>query len=127
MTELKQIYKCDVCGNIVEILNAGVGELVCCNKPMRLITEKTKDLDQEKHVPIIEKTEKGFLVKIGSIQHPMEKEHYIQWIELIEDGIVYRKELLPGDKPVAEFQVIAEDVFAREFCNLHELWVAKLS
>jgi superoxide reductase len=122
MTELKEVYKCSVCGNIVEVLHEGKGQLVCCGKPMDKQTEKEKDEGQEKHVPVIEKTETGFLVKIGEIPHPMEEKHYIEWIELVADGRSYRKFLKPGQKPEAEFCIEAETVAAREYCNVHGLW-----
>jgi len=125
MIEVKQIYKCSICGNIVEVLYAGGGTLVCCGKPMELLKEKTEDVGQEKHVPVIEKTEKGVKVKVGSVPHPMEENHYIQWIELIVDGISLRKFLKPGDKPEAEFGISGEKLTAREYCNLHGLWKLK--
>jgi len=122
MTELKQIYKCNVCGNIVEVLHTGVGQLVCCGQPMELQKEKTEDIGQEKHVPVIEKTESGVKVKIGSVPHPMEEKHYIEWIEVIADGKSCRKFLKPTDKPEAEFRVKADKIRAREYCNIHNLW-----
>ena len=123
MTKVKQIYKCEVCGNIVEVLHDGVGELVCCGQPMKLMDEQTKDASTEKHVPYIEKTSDGILVKVGQNQeHPMMDEHYIEWIELIADGESYRKYLKPGDKPQALFCVTANSVSAREYCNIHGLW-----
>lgn len=122
MTKLKQIYRCNVCGNIVEMLHASDGELVCCDEPMELLKEKTEDVGKEKHVPVIEKTEAGIKIKVGSVAHPMEKEHYIEWIEILTDGIVYREYLKPGDKPEAEFCIKAEDVKARAYCNIHGLW-----
>jgi superoxide reductase len=122
MAELREIYKCALCGNIVEVLHAGDGELVCCGQPMELFQEKTEDIGKEKHIPIIEKTELGVRVKVGSIPHPMEEKHYIEWIEIIVDGNVYRKFLKPGDKPEAEFEIKAERIKAREYCNLHGLW-----
>ena len=122
MTQLKQIYKCSVCGNIVEVIHASGGELVCCGKPMELLQEKTEDLGYEKHVPVIERTKEGILVKVGSIPHPMEEAHYIEWIEIIADGRYCRKFLKPGDKPEALFEVQAQEVIAREYCNLHGLW-----
>lgn len=124
MIALNEVYKCEVCGNIVEVVNAGGGELVCCGQPMTLQSEKTADSSTEKHVPVIEKTDKGFKVTVGSTLHPMTEEHSIQWIELIADGKVYRQNLKPGDAPVAEFCVEAAEVSAREFCNLHGLWKA---
>ncbi len=122
MTELKQIYKCNACGNIVEVLHAGVGQLVCCGKPMELLKEKTEDVGKEKHVPVIEKTETGIKVKVGSVPHPMEEKHYIEWIEIIADGRVYRNFLKPGDNPEAEFEIKAEKIEAIEYCNVHGLW-----
>jgi len=122
MTEQKQIYKCNICGNIVEVLHVGAGELVCCGQPMELLKEKTQDVGQEKHVPVIEKTETGIRVKVGAVSHPMEKEHYIEWIEIITDGRVYKKFLRPGDRPEAEFDMKAGKIEAREHCNVHGLW-----
>ena len=122
MTELKQVYKCSICGNIVEVLHAGIGELVCCGEPMELLKEKTDETGNEKHVPVIEKTETGIKVKVGSIPHPMEEKHYIEWIEIIADGISYRKFLKPGEKPEVEFEIKAEKIEAREYCSIHGLW-----
>ncbi|MBT7903648.1 desulfoferrodoxin [Candidatus Woesearchaeota archaeon] len=122
MTERNQVYKCNVCGNIVEVLHEGAGELVCCGQQMQMLAENTVDAAQEKHVPVIEKIENGYRVTVGSVEHPMQEEHLIEWIELIADGKVYRQYLKPGDKPVAEFCVDAEKVVAREFCNLHGHW-----
>ena len=124
MAKLKGIYKCKICGNIVEVLHEGQGELVCCGQPMKMMSEKTEDQGQEKHVPIVEKTENTFKVKVGSVEHPMESEHYIEWIELIADGKSYRKFLKAGDKPEAEFCISAENVRAREYCTLHGLWTS---
>ena len=124
MTERSQVYKCNVCGNIVEVLHSGVGELVCCGQPMELLKEKTGDEGQEKHVPVIEKTDNGIRVKVGSIPHPMEDNHHIEWIEVIADGKVYRKFLKPGEQPQAEFEIKSEKVQAREYCNVHGLWKA---
>ena len=122
MTERRQIYRCNSCGNIVEVLHAGDGELVCCGQPMELLKEKTEDAGLEKHVPVIEKTETGLKVKVGSVPHPMEEKHYIEWIEVIADGRVYRKFLKPGDKPEAEFELKSEEIGAREYCTIHGLW-----
>jgi superoxide reductase len=122
MTIQRQIYKCNVCGNIVEVLHAGKGELVCCGQPMVLLEEKSEDVGLEKHVPVIEKTEAGIKVKVGSVPHPMEEKHYIEWIEVIVDGKVYREFLKPGGKPEAEISVKSEKVEAREYCNIHGLW-----
>lgn len=122
MTERMQVYRCNVCGNIVEVLHASVGELVCCGQPMELLEEKMEDVGKEKHVPVIEKTDTGIKVKIGSIPHPMEEGHYIEWIELIADGKSCIKFLKPGDKPEAEFEIKAEKIGAREYCTIHGLW-----
>ncbi len=125
MTQVLQVYKCELCGNIVEVLHAGEGALVCCGQPMTLIKENTVDASKEKHVPVIEKQATGYLVKVGSIPHPMEEKHYIEWVELTAAGVVYRKMLKPGDKPEAFFAVTAAaTVSAREYCNLHGLWKA---
>jgi len=125
MTELKQIYKCNVCGNIVEVIHTGVGQLVCCGEPMELLTEKTADVGLEKHVPVIEKVGNKVKVKVGSVPHPMEQKHYIEWIEIIADGKTCRKFLKSGDKPEAEFETTAEKIKAREYCSIHELWKSK--
>jgi superoxide reductase len=123
MTKIREIYKCNVCGNIVEVLHAGVGELVCCNEPMQLMEEKSEDSSVEKHVPYIEKIANSIIVKIGQNQeHPMLEEHYIEWIQVIADGLSHRKFLNPGDKPQAEFEIKADKVEAREYCNVHGLW-----
>lgn len=125
--ECGQIYKCDTCGNIVTVIHPGGGELVCCGAPMRLVTENTVDAAKEKHVPVIEKTADGYLVKVGSVAHPMEEKHWIEWIELMVDGIIYIKPLAPGQKPEAEFKCPhGAKVKAREYCNLHGLWAATL-
>lgn len=124
MVEKNQIYKCEECGNIVEVLFVGGGELVCCGKPMKLMAENTVDASKEKHVPVLEKTPEGWWVSVGAIPHPMEEKHYIQWIELIADGVVYRANLKPGDAPKAFFPGKAGKVAAREYCNLHGLWKA---
>ena len=123
MTKKLEIYKCEICGNIVEVLHAGVGSLVCCGQEMKKFDEKTEDASTEKHVPYIEKTSDGILVKVGQNQdHPMLDEHFIEWIEIIADGKTYRKFLNPGEKPQAEFKIDADKIDAREFCNLHGLW-----
>jgi len=124
MTKRKEIYKCEVCGNIVEVLHEGAGELVCCGQPMKLIVENTVDASKEKHVPVIEKKAGGYTVKIGSVAHPMEEKHYIEWIELIADGRAYRQFLKPGVAPEAFFCIEAATVTAREYCNIHGLWKA---
>jgi len=121
-TERLQVYKCNVCGNMVEMVRAGAGELVCCGQPMVLQAENTTDAAREKHVPIIEKTNGGIKVKVGSVAHPMESKHYIEWIEVIADGKSYRQFLKPGDAPEALFHVQGDQITARAFCNLHGLW-----
>jgi superoxide reductase len=125
MVKSKEVYKCNVCGNIVEVIHAGMGELVCCGQPMELLTEKLQDAGNEKHVPVIEKTATGVRVKVGSIPHPMEEKHYIEWIELHADETVYRKFLKPAEKPEAEFCVTAKKLSARDYCNIHGLWKSK--
>ncbi len=117
-----EVYKCNVCGNIVEVLTVGGGELVCCGQPMELLTGKTEDVGREKHVPVLEIEKTGVKVKVGSIPHPMEENHYIEWIEIIADGVAYRRFLKPGDKAEAEFNIRAEKIEAREYCNIHGLW-----
>jgi superoxide reductase len=124
MVKLNEVYKCSLCGNIVEVVHAGASALFCCNQPMTLLTENTVDASKEKHVPVIEVGASGITVKVGSVAHPMEAAHYIEWIELIADGKVYRQQLQPGQAPEATFPVIARQVTAREYCNLHGLWAA---
>ena len=124
MAKQMEIYKCEICGNIVEVLHGGKGELVCCNQPMKLYEANTVDAAKEKHVPVIEKTDSGFKVTVGSAPHPMEEEHYIEWIEAIADGKAYRQFLKPGDAPEAVFEIDAEQITAREYCNKHGLWKA---
>lgn len=125
MTETRQVYRCPICGNVVEVLHSGAGELVCCGQPMVLQKENIVDASLEKHVPVITKTATGYLVKIGSEIHPMTLEHHIEWIELVVSGRVYRKELGIEDTPEAEFCVEGEGVEARAYCNLHGLWSGK--
>jgi superoxide reductase len=122
MAERLEVYKCDLCGNIVEVLHGGGGELVCCGQPMVLLKENTVDAAKEKHVPVVEKIDGGFKVSVGSVAHPMEEKHYIEWIEVIADGKAYVQFLNPGDVPEAVFKIEAASVTAREFCNLHGLW-----
>ena len=117
-----EIYKCSVCGNIIEVLFVGGGELVCCGKPMILQVENTVDAAKEKHVPVIEKTDGGIKIKVGSVVHPMEEKHYIQWVQAIVGDKSYREFLKPGSAPEAFFPVQGENVVAREYCNLHGLW-----
>lgn len=122
MAEKLQIYKCETCGNIVEVLHGGAGTLVCCGKNMTLLVENTTDAAKEKHVPVVEKTADGFKVKVGAVAHPMEEKHYIEWIELLVDGLAYRAFLKPGDASEATFCVKGDRVSAREYCNIHSLW-----
>jgi len=141
MTRRTEIYKCDICGNIVEVLHAGAGELVCCGKPMRNVIANTVDASKEKHVPVVEKTANGLKVSVGSIPHPMEDKHYIEWIEVHADGKILRQFLKPGEPPVAQFAAgeslaglpgrasgtggqAAGPLTAFEYCNLHGLWKA---
>ena len=125
MAEKFEVYKCEACGNIIEVLHAGPGDLACCGTPMKLMAEGTVDAAKEKHIPVIEKTADGYKVTVGSVAHPMEEKHYIEWIELIADGKSYRQYLEPGQAPEAEFCVKADKVVAREYCNLHGHWKAE--
>lgn len=124
MADRYEIYKCEACGNIVEVLHGGGGTLVCCGEDMQLFVENTVDAAKEKHVPVVEKIDGGYKVKVGSVAHPMEAKHYIEWIELIAGDTAYRRFLNPGDAPEAVFMVDADDVIAREYCNIHGLWKA---
>lgn len=122
MTKRYQIYKCQVCGNIVEMLHEGVGNLICCGEPMKLYQENTVDASKEKHVPVIERTASGLKVKVGSVPHPMEEKHYIEWIQIISNGKTCRQFLKPGEAPEAVFIIDEEKITAREYCNIHGLW-----
>lgn len=122
MTQLRQVFKCELCGNMVEVVHASGGTLTCCRQPMTLMAENTSDGAKEKHVPVIEKVEGGVLVKVGSVAHPMLEAHYIEWIEVHTANKVYRKFLAPGEKPEAFFALDEEVLYAREYCNLHGLW-----
>ena len=124
MAERLEVYKCNVCGNIVEVMHGGAGELVCCGEPMKLFVANTVDAAKEKHVPVIEKTAEGFKVKVGSVAHPMEEKHYIEWIEVVAGGKTYCQFLKPGEAPEATFCIEAKQITAREYCNLHGLWKA---
>ncbi len=121
----KEIYKCSVCGNIVEVLFAGGGELVCCGLPMELQQENTMEASLEKHIPIIERTEKGIRIKVGAHPHPMEENHYIEWIEVFDGKRFFKKELKPGDVPEGEFCIEGGKIIARAYCNIHGLWKAE--
>jgi len=125
MAKKLEIYKCSICGNIVEVLHGGAGELVCCGQPMENLMAKTADEGKEKHVPVIEKIDGGIKVKVGSVPHPMEQKHYIEWIEILADGRAYRQYLNPGEVPEAIFNIEANAITAREYCNIHGLWEGK--
>lgn len=122
MTERLQVYKCELCGNMVEMVHTGAGELVCCGQPMTLLVENSVDAAKEKHVPMVTGIKGGYRVSVGSTAHPMEEKHYIEWIELIAGDVAYRQFLKPGDVPEATFMIDADTVTAREYCNLHRLW-----
>lgn len=125
-TSNQQVFKCARCGNIVEMVHFGGGPLVCCGEPMAAVKENTTEASTEKHIPLVTKIDGGYKVAVGSINHPMEDKHYIEWIELIADGIlVYRKLLKPGEAPEAVFKIEAKDVKARAYCNLHGLWISE--
>ena len=119
-----EVYKCEACGNIVEVLQGGGGNLACCGSDMVLLTENTTDAAVEKHVPVKTQVDGGWKVDVGSVAHPMTDEHYIEWIELIADGTSYTKFLSPSDTPEAVFAIDATDVTVRAYCNLHGLWKA---
>lgn len=122
MPKLNEVYKCEVCGNIVQMNHAAAGALVCCDKPMVLLDEKSADSTTEKHVPIIEVIEGGYKVTVGTTLHPMTEAHYIEWIELLEGSTLQKKFLQPGDAPEAIFKTEAKTVTARSYCNLHDFW-----
>ena len=117
-----EVYKCMVCGNIVEVVHGGAGELVCCGEPMKKLVAKGADEGKEKHVPVIEKLDGGIKVTVGSVAHPMEEKHYIEWIEVLADGKAYRQFLEPGKPPEAVFNIEGDGVSAREHCSIHGLW-----
>ena len=122
MAKRLEIYKCEKCGNIVEVLHGGGGDLVCCGQDMKRYIENTVDAAKEKHVPVIESTPTGVKVKVGSAPHPMEEKHYIEWIEVLADGQAYRQFLNPGAAPDAAFDILADNITARAYCNIHGLW-----
>ena len=122
MAKKHQIYKCDICGNIVEVLHGGAGDLVCCGEEMKLFEEKTADEGKEKHVPVLESSGDDVQVKVGSNPHPMEEKHYIQWIEATDGDTTCKQFLKPGDDPQAVFKGVKAGVTAREYCNVHGLW-----
>jgi superoxide reductase len=125
MSELNEVYKCGKCGAIVAVLHKGAGVPACCDEDMKLLKEGSTDGAREKHVPVLEKIPGGDKVKVGSVAHPMEAAHFIEWIELVADGRSYRRFLTPGTPPEAEFRVEASRVMAREYCNLHGHWKAE--
>jgi superoxide reductase len=122
VNSIKEVYKCSVCGNIVEVMHKGGGTLVCCNKEMALLAENSVDASREKHVPVIEKDGDKVTVRVGSAPHPMDPDHYIEWIEVVTDAGIFVKFLNPGDKPEAVFMVVSKNIYARAYCNKHGLW-----
>jgi superoxide reductase len=122
MAERYEVCKCEVCGNIIEVLHGSQGQLVCCNQPMTLLKENTVDASLGKHVPVVEATADGVKVKVGAVAHPMEEKHYIEWVEIVADGKVCRQYLAPGQSPEAFFPIKAGAVAAREYCTVHGLW-----
>lgn len=123
MTERMEVYKCEVCGNIVEVLHSGPGELVCCKQAMKMMEEQSADYATEKHVPVVQEIDGGILVKVGSVPHPMLDEHHIELVELIQGDLIFRKFLKPGNEPEAEFKKPeGAEGKAREYCNVHGLW-----
>lgn len=127
MTKLREIYKCNVCGNVTEVLHEGQPALVCCGEKMEKLEAKTKDTGNEKHLPVVEETRNGIFVKVGDVEHPMIEEHYITLIEVLTEDKVYRAELTPGQKPEANFNVsLSEVISVREYCNIHGLWETTL-
>jgi len=122
MAQRQEVYRCEVCGNIVEVLHGSGGTLVCCGQPMTLLKENSTDAAQEKHVPVVEKIDGGYKVSVGSAPHPMTDDHYIEWIELLADGNSLIAFLKPADAPEAVFKTDATSASARAYCNLHGLW-----
>ena len=126
MTQLRELYRCEVCGNIVEVVNEGATSLVCCGEPMIKLEAKTEDQGREKHVPVVEETDSSIKVKVGSIEHPMEDKHYIKFIEILLKDRIIRKELKPGQAPEVKYCATKSDVIeVREFCSIHGLWKNK--
>jgi len=126
MTQLRELYRCEVCGNIVEVVNEGATSLVCCGEPTIKLEAKTEDQGREKHVPVVEETDSGIKVKVGSIKHPMEDKHYIKFIEILLKDRIIRKELKPGQAPEVKYCATKSDVMeVREFCSIHGLWKNK--
>ncbi|MBR4741803.1 MAG: desulfoferrodoxin [Desulfovibrio sp.] len=125
MPKIREVYKCALCGNIIEILHAGSCVPVCCDQPMELVEEGVIEASKEKHIPVIEKIEGGYKVTVGEVAHPMIDKHFIQWIELLTENSVLRTELTPKDAPEAVFFTSSTNVSARAYCNLHGLWKAE--
>ena len=125
MTKMFEVYKCEVCGNITKVVHASAGILVCCGKPMILQQEKTADQGKEKHVPVVEKSATGIIVKVGSVPHPMEEKHYLEWVDVRNGENVYVRGFKPGEKPETEFCITETNVKARAYCNVHGLWTNK--
>ncbi|ADU66082.1 desulfoferrodoxin [Desulfurispirillum indicum S5] len=124
MAKRFEVYKCEVCGNITQVFHASNGPLACCGQPMVLMVENTVDAAKEKHVPVVEKVDGGIKVSVGSVEHPMEDKHYIEWIEVIAGDTFYVQFLKPGQKPEATFPITDDNIIVREYCNLHGLWKA---
>lgn len=125
MTNIRELYVCSICGNVIEVVNTGASSLVCCNKPMNKLEAGTKDASLEKHVPVVEAVDGGVMIKVGSVAHPMEEKHYIVFVEVLTKGQVFRAELAPNQAPEALFSVKLEDILeVREYCNVHGLWKA---
>ena len=120
-----QVYYCEICGTVAEILEPGRAPIVHCGVPMVLLEEMTEGEGAEKHVPVIEKIDGGYKVTVGKVEHPMSRSHFIGFIDLIHDGHVSRHYLEPGADPVATFMTDAKQVAARAWCNLHGLWKSK--
>jgi superoxide reductase len=122
MGDLSDIYRCEVCGHIIEVLRSGVGQLVCCNQKMTKLESNSVDAAAEKHVPVVEYVGNSIVVRVGSVEHPMTPEHYIMWIEILSGDKIERVILKPGDRPEAKFEVTGKNIVARAYCNLHGLW-----
>jgi superoxide reductase len=125
MARRLEICKCYVCGNVVEVVHGGDGTLWCCGRPMSVFSERTVDHEDEEYFPVWKRTEDGVKVTVGGVHHPMDSDHHIQWIEIIADGLVYRKYLKPGDVPEAVFRVEAEGIRARAYCTQHGLYIER--
>lgn len=126
MIKKDQLYRCQVCGNIVDVRHEGTGELVCCNKSMNLLRANTEDAATEKHVPVVTRTEDGITVRVGEVDHPMDEDHYIEWITLVTESGTKTVYLAPGDEPKAIFKITAQSGVVYEYCNLHGLWKVEI-